>query len=209
MTVYTDHTAVRSVLETPHPAGRHARWWTRGYSSGVKKVKIVYRPGKSNSNADALSRCPVSAALAEGVSEDKVQVAAIQSSSQQIDPTIAELFQALLASALATPILFAVEQQRDQDSADLMRYLLDHKLPADPDKAQYLVLQSLLFLVEDEVLYFTGSKKDGCKRVVVPQHLRKQLLEESHRGPMGAHFSGSRLFQTLATRLFHIMLALL
>ena len=72
VTVYTDHTAVRAVLETPHPTGRHARWWTRIYGTGIKNVKIVYRPGKANTNADALSRCPVMPATREGIGETEI-----------------------------------------------------------------------------------------------------------------------------------------
>ena len=35
VTVYMDHSAVRAVLETPNPSGKHARWWTKVYESGV------------------------------------------------------------------------------------------------------------------------------------------------------------------------------
>ena len=60
MSVYTDHTAVKVVLETPSPNEKHTRWWTRVYGSGVESVHIVYRAGKENRNADALFRNPVS-----------------------------------------------------------------------------------------------------------------------------------------------------
>ena len=56
--VYTDHAAVRAVLESPNPSAKHARWWTQVYGSGIRNLKITYRPGKSNTNADALSRSP-------------------------------------------------------------------------------------------------------------------------------------------------------
>lgn len=62
VTVYTDHTAVKAVLETPNPTGKHARWWSKVYRRGVKKVQIVYWAGKENKNADALSQSPVSEA---------------------------------------------------------------------------------------------------------------------------------------------------
>ena len=29
VTVFTDHTAVKAILETPNPSGKHARWWTK------------------------------------------------------------------------------------------------------------------------------------------------------------------------------------
>ena len=45
VTVYTDHSAVNAVFETSNPSGKHARWWTRVYGSGVKNVTIKYRLG--------------------------------------------------------------------------------------------------------------------------------------------------------------------
>ena len=64
--VYTDYTAVKAVLETPNPSGKHARWWSQVYGKVVKEVKIVYYSGKTNHNADALVRCPVGQAPATG-----------------------------------------------------------------------------------------------------------------------------------------------
>ena len=60
VTVITDHSAVKSILQTPSPSGKHARWWLKVFGSGVKKIDIVYRPGRENSKAVALSRNPVS-----------------------------------------------------------------------------------------------------------------------------------------------------
>jgi hypothetical protein len=31
VTVFTDHTAVKAVLETPNPTGKHGRWWNKVY----------------------------------------------------------------------------------------------------------------------------------------------------------------------------------
>lgn len=38
VTVHTDHAAVKAILETSNPSGKHARWWTRAYGAGVKEV---------------------------------------------------------------------------------------------------------------------------------------------------------------------------
>ena len=67
VTVITDHSAVKPVLEAPNPAGKHARWWTRVHGTGIKSVKIVYRAGRENASADALSRSPVSLPPAHGI----------------------------------------------------------------------------------------------------------------------------------------------
>ena len=32
VTVYTDHSAVKAVLETPSPSAKHARWWSKVYA---------------------------------------------------------------------------------------------------------------------------------------------------------------------------------
>ena len=77
VTVYTDHTAVKSVLESPNPTGKHARWWTRVYGCGVKHVSIRYRAGRENTNADALSRSPRSPAPAFGTADGEIEVAAV------------------------------------------------------------------------------------------------------------------------------------
>ena len=56
-TVFTDHEALKSLLNTAHPSGKLARW---GMALQELDLKIEYRPGKSNGRADALSRYPVS-----------------------------------------------------------------------------------------------------------------------------------------------------
>ena len=54
--VYTDHEALKSLLNTPHPSGKLARW---GLAPQEVDLSIFYRPGKKNVLADALSRSPI------------------------------------------------------------------------------------------------------------------------------------------------------
>ena len=72
--VLTDHSAVKSVLEISNSTGKHARWWTRVYGSGVKSVTITYRAGRDNASADALSRSPYSSPPSQGIAQGEVQV---------------------------------------------------------------------------------------------------------------------------------------
>ena len=74
ITVYTDHSAVKAVLATPSANGKHARCWSKVYGTGVKNVNIIYRSGKENANADALSWNPVSPPPAQ--SQETVQTLA-------------------------------------------------------------------------------------------------------------------------------------
>ena len=55
-TVYTDHEALKSLLNTPHPSGKLAQW---GMALQELNLHITYRPGKKNEKADALSRSPL------------------------------------------------------------------------------------------------------------------------------------------------------
>ena len=54
--VITDHQPLRSLLKTPHPSGKLARW---GLALQELDLTIRYRPGKQNKTADALSRAPL------------------------------------------------------------------------------------------------------------------------------------------------------
>ena len=81
--VLTDHSAVKAVLETPNPSGKHARWWSKIFGSGVRNINITYRAGKENANADALSHCPKGDALV-GATTMNVQVAEVQSTDADI-----------------------------------------------------------------------------------------------------------------------------
>ena len=56
-TVYTDHSACTSLLSTPNPSVKLARW---AMIIQEMNLEIEHRSGKSNVNADALSRNPVS-----------------------------------------------------------------------------------------------------------------------------------------------------
>ena len=81
VTVYTDHSAVKAILETPSPSGKHARWWSKVYGSGVKSLHIVYRAGRDNANADALSRNPQLPPPTEEMADTDVQVAVVTTSN--------------------------------------------------------------------------------------------------------------------------------
>ena len=54
--VYTDHIALKALLNTPHPFGKLARW---GLALQELDLEICYWPEKTNSNADTLSRSPI------------------------------------------------------------------------------------------------------------------------------------------------------
>ena len=82
VTVITDHSAVKTVLGAPNSNGKHARWWLKVFSSGVKDVQIVYRRGRDNDRADALLRNPVTT-KEDNHLEVEAQVAQVTSATEK------------------------------------------------------------------------------------------------------------------------------
>ena len=187
--VLTDHSAVKSILETPNPTGKHARWWTKVFGSGVISVTMVYRAWRENARADALSRSPATPPPTVGVAEGEAQMASVDtsdiSSLLQADPAIGE------CSDLPS------EQQKDPELKIIIDFLEEDKLPEDPVQARKLAAQEPQFSLIGGVLYYVDSRHNHQKRVVVPSHLRERLLREAHGGTHGGHFSSHKLYNSL------------
>ena len=90
-------------------------------------------------------------------------------------------------------------QADDPDLQELRAFVKQGHLPQDEIRARKMVLQQSLFTVVDDVLYFVDPKRNNRKRAVVPKSLQRRLLEETHCGPYGAHFSGQRMFNVLVS----------
>ncbi len=195
VTVFTDHSAVKAVLETPHPTGKHDRWWTKVYGSGVKTVRIQYRPGRLNSSVDALSRSPQAPSPASGVGEDGSQVAIVS-----VEATDNHLDVQMLLEAEPIPscaVNFGVEQRKDPDLQEIVDFL-EEELSYEQKWAWKIALQASLFTIEEGILYYVDPKQKYHRRVVVPHQLREQILREGHSSGIAGHFSGKRTYGALA-----------
>jgi len=112
--VRTDHSAVKAVLGTPSPSGKHARWWTKVYSSGVGKVTITHRAGRENSSADPLSRNPHSSSPSEGIAgEMQIAVVRNRSTAESANTDITDMLSQEPQDDRVTD--FASEQHKDPE----------------------------------------------------------------------------------------------
>ena len=191
VTVVTDHTAVKAVLETPNPSAKHARWWTRVYGTGLKDVRIVYRPGRLNATADALSRSPHSEPPPVGEAEDETQVSAVESVGTSNTNLIEDLLKESPQQTLAETS-FADEQKKDPEVMEIVG-----DLPTKERRAKVIALQKSLFAMKDGILFYIDPKREHRLRVVVPSHLREQILMEHHAGLTGGHFAAKKMYGAL------------
>ena len=191
VTVWTDHSAIKSVLEMSNPTGKHARWWTRVYGSGVRRVTIVYRAGRENACTDALSRSPYGPAPVLGIAEGEFQVSSIASK----DAT--SLLQTTPEATKNRQSDYSMEQRRDPELRAMIEFLGENKLPDDSSQAKKIAAQESQFTFTDGVLYFIDHRYGNQRRVVVPRQLREKLLHEVHGGTYSGHFSARKVYNAL------------
>ena len=187
VTVLTDHTAVKAILQTPNPSGKHARWWTKVYASGVKNVKIQYLPGRLNSSADTLSHCQQSSPVVDSA-----------------NPTVAAVMTTTLENTLDITVVLSADPAKCQrtlqtNSARIVTCLKFSILFRRKSFHLKGSSQWSLFTVEDDLLCYMKPKQKHQKRVTVPRHLQEQILKESRAGGMGGPFSG-RTYAALVHR---------
>ncbi len=95
---------------------------------------------------------------------------------------------------------FAAEQRKDTSLREIVDYLERGTLPSNTDRSRKLLLQSTRFQILDGIIYFIDPRQRNHQRAVVPIQLRQQVLKDVHSGSYGGHFSGQRLYNTLATK---------
>lgn len=173
VTVLTDHSACTSLLNASKPSVKLARW-----AMIVQEfdLTIRHRSGKSNANADALSRNPITP------SEEVADVLAVQSLDSATQTQQGEL---------------ADEQAKDLALVPVIIYLRDDVLPDDQKLARKLVLEGPQYDLINGVLHHENPHQPGSWRVVVPGSLRGGLMEEMHGGRFSGHFAWRKMYCTM------------
>jgi len=125
--VFTDHKALKSLLNTPQPSGKLARW---GMAIQELTLEILHRSGRHNANADALSRAPL-----------------------QSQDAGTGLPQGTVATAAADEDSLADKQRQDPQLLDVITFLETGVLPTDEKSARMLALTQSQYQIQDDVLY--------------------------------------------------------
>ena len=131
--MFTDHVALKLLLCTPQPSGKLARW---GMAIQELNLHIHHQSGKKNTNADALSRYPVSSTESASSNHQALEVVAATSPSWE--------------SAKGGETTLSTLQRADPQLAPVVEYLEKgefleraHELPLT--KSQYTIVDSVLY----------------------------------------------------------------
>ena len=171
--VFTDHEAFKALLNTPHLSGKLARW---GLTLRELDLHIHYRPGPKNSNADALSRYPIS-----GGSEEEVRpVASLQTE---------------VVPAEGGDRALALRQSQDPTFASIISFLQNKTLPTEEKAAKRLLVEQSLFTLINDILY--RVLPDGTLRLIPPAADRYALFLEAHAGKFGGHLRDHKVYSQL------------
>ena len=140
--VFTDHVALKSLLCTPQPSGKLARW---GMAIQELDLHIHHWSGKKNTNADALSRYPVFSTESASSNHQVLEVVAATTPSWESakggEPTLSTL------------------QRADPQLPPIVEYVEKGELLEDDKRARELALTKSQYTIVDSVLYRVESDK--------------------------------------------------
>ena len=186
--VLTDHSACTSLLNTPHPSAKLARW---AMIIQEMDLHIQHRPGKSNASADALSRNPSSPTE---TSKAQVNSTTTETTGEEERSNSAKDQQ---AETITGKKMDAELQRSDPDLLQIIELLEGGTLPSDEKLARKLVLEQDQYDIIDGILHHENPTNPGYWRVVVPKSLQQNVLEEAHSGRFAGHFAERRVYDTL------------
>ena len=174
---YTDHSACTSLLNNPRPTGKLARW---ALTIQELDLEIKHRSGKSNSNADALSRNPVAQV-------NSVETLTFVDGEEEAipRPEVEQMAQVQAA------------QREDPELRVLCQYLESDVLPTDEKEARRTVIESDRYELIHGVLHYEPPAFIGRLCVVVPKSRRADLLHEAHANCFAGHFSAKKVYDRL------------
>ena len=154
--VHTDHSACTSLLNGSNPSDKLARW---AMIIQELDLEIKHRSGKSNANADALSRNPPA--------NHVLQV----TTAADDGPVENEL---------------SLKQRQDPEFLAMFQYIEDGVLPDNDKQAKQIMLE---FAIVEGVLYYEKTDVPGALRIAVPKCMRQTVLEEAHSKNFSGHFA--------------------
>ena len=182
--VITDHQCLKYLQSFKNPNSRIVRWLLALQDFSFE---IVYRSGKENAVADALSRLE---------NTENAQVLSIQSELTQFDPS--QVFENI-----------RLHQMSDSFCSNIINYLANNSLPDDIKKISETITWSRYMSLHDGLLYHfwtcsSDKRMSKCiKQLVIPQNMQEKALTFAHCDDIGpSHYGTSKSFEKLRLHFF-------
>jgi transposase InsO family protein len=190
--IYTDHKALEYFMTTKQLTARQARW---AEALADYHFTIMYRSGKENGKADALTRRDDEVALQNGLkAEYRTQTFLSQ---DQVDPRVLQDLGIEMSAIDALPI---EQPEFDEPLEPIDRILrLNREAPS---------LQALRVQAEREEEDQDITLEDGlllyCGRLIVPdlRNVRTELIREAHDQVSTAHPGRDKTYTLLRSRYY-------
>lgn len=151
--------------------GLLVRWYLR-LAPFLPSLTLKHKPGLVNQAADALSRSPME--------QNRVQHIELEIEGSMM-------------------MKVQMSQKEGPELWLLIEYMAHQTLPEDPVTAKKIVTQALKgYYLVDDILYFEDALVPERRRIVVPVHLRRQVLLENHTAVFAGHFAPKKLMQRVS-----------
>ena len=76
-------------------------------------------------------------------------------------------------------------------------------LPEDPSEAKLVLsLARKGYYVVDGILYYEGADVPDQRCIVVPEHLKQEILDDHHDSPFAGHFAAKKMAQRISQYFF-------
>ena len=168
--VFTDHEALKSLLNTLHPSGKLA---SLALALQEVDLSIFYRPGKKNVLADA--RSPLCEKESPVLVQKETLVTALESTQ---DP------------AKSRECNLGERQRGDPWLQQVIAYLETGALPTDESKARELAVSGQQYVLLEGVLYHV--ERDKTLRVIPPECDRRPLFDD---GAFSGHLRDAKFME--------------
>jgi hypothetical protein len=165
----TDHAPLRWLMSHKDQSSRLIRW---ALQLQEYDIQIEYKPGKSNENADALSRIPD-------------------------DTIVAAIFQAIPQTEAMKQ-----HQQEDEEIQLIRQCLKDGQVPKHPQNHRlklHLKANASRYMEKEDMLYFNSPYGPI---LVLPRKFREQILLTFHDGAFGGHVSAPKVLARMRLKYF-------
>ena len=168
-TVVVDHNALKWLMEIKDPSSRLTRWST---TLQQYNFEIIYRPGKTHSNADALSRPPI---LDINVIDTDKDISKIQ----QRDPELSKYFN------------FIVHNKLPSNETEQKKIITNsHFMVIENNTLYHLWWPTNL------------RRNVTRKQLVIPASLKTEVLTACHDDTFGGHLGLEKTFDKIRDRYY-------